>query len=124
MQITALGHAGIAVRNLAASRRFYEGVLGMRLQSEEAQRLGFRVSDSGRLLIREIDAAPAGSARSTGVHHIAFIVGNTPMQLDEAARRLAAHQVDYERVAHEEYESLYCRDPDGHLVELYYWPSW
>jgi catechol 2,3-dioxygenase-like lactoylglutathione lyase family enzyme len=51
-------------------------------------------------------------------------VGNTPRKLDEAAQHLDAHRVGYERVTHAEHESLYCRDPDGHLIELYYWPSW
>jgi glyoxylase I family protein len=122
MQITALGHAGIGVRDLQASRRFYEGVLGMSLRSTELHSLKFQVSESEQLLVREVD--PPFGAALTGVHHIAFIVGNTPARLDAAAQQLTLHRVDYERVAHEEHESLYCRDPDGHIVELYYWPSW
>jgi catechol-2,3-dioxygenase len=122
MRITALGHAGIAVRDLSASRRFYEGVLGMPIQSVQPREIRFRVSESEQLLVRASDFdAAIGKA---GVHHIAFIVGNTPRNLDEAAAHLAAHRVEFERVAHEEHESLYCRDPDGHIVELYYWPSW
>ena len=41
-----------------------------------------------------------------------------------AATHLKENGVDFEAVAHEEYESLYLRDPDGHLIELYYWPEW
>ncbi len=122
MQITGLGHAGITVRDLAASRRFYEGVLGMRLQFTGQRELKFHVSESEQLLLHE--NAAVDPARCAGVHHVAFIVGNTPARLDEAAAHLAAHRIDFERVAHEEHESLYCRDPDGHIVELYYWPSW
>ena len=122
MQITALGHAGLTVRDLRASEAFYAGVLGMKaLPNRDARKLKFQVNDREQLMLRELaDAAP----RSAGVHYIAFIVGNTPKTLDAAAEHLDAHRVDYERVAHEEHESLYCRDPDGHLVELYYWPSW
>ena len=123
MQITGLGHTGIGVRDLRASEAFYSGVLGMRtLPTAEARKLRFQVSDREQLTLRETGRAldPQGN----GVDHIAFIVGNTPTTLDAAAQQLDAHRVDYERVAHEEHESLYCRDPDGHLVELYYWPSW
>lgn len=123
MRITALGHAGIAVRNLEASRRFYEGILGMPVQSADTRGLRFQVSESEQLLVKQGDTASMLEGAS-GVHHIAFIVGNTSLGLDEAARHLTLHRVDYERVAHEEHESLYCRDPDGHVVELYYWPSW
>jgi catechol-2,3-dioxygenase len=125
MQITALGHAGIAVRDLEASREFYAGVLGIKLQANDSRRLNFQVSESEQLLIRKIDGSNSIVDRKiSGINHIAFIIGNTPLKLDEAARHLEAHRVEYERVAHQEHESLYCRDPDGHLVELYYWPSW
>ncbi len=123
MQITALGHAGIGVRDLQASAAFYAGVLGMHtLPSAEARKLSFQVSESEQLTLREV-VRPA-DPQSTGVNHLAFIVGNTPRKLDEAAQHLDAHRVGYERVTHAEHESLYCRDPDGHLIELYYWPSW
>jgi catechol 2,3-dioxygenase-like lactoylglutathione lyase family enzyme len=123
MQITGLGHAGIGVRDLQASAAFYAGILGMRtLPTAETRKLRFQVSDREQLTLRETGCAV--DPQSNGVHHIAFIVGNTPTTLDAAAQQLDAHRVDYERVAHEEHESLYCRDPDGHLVELYYWPSW
>ena len=124
MQITAIGHAGLGVRDLQASKAFYSGVLGMpTLPSAEARKLKFQVSEREQLTLREVIAESA-SPPSTGVHHIAFIVGNTPMKLNEAAQHLDAHRVSYERVVHEEHESLFCRDPDGHIVELYYWPSW
>lgn len=122
MRITGLGHAGIAVRDLEASRYFYESVLGVPLHSRGSRSLKFQVSESEQLLVREIDAPAA--ARGSGLHHIGFIVGNTPSTLEAAASHLAAHRIDFERVAHSEHESLYCRDPDGHIVELYYWPSW
>lgn len=123
MQITSLGHAGLGVRDLQASKAFYSGVLGMRaLPSREAHTLSFRVSESERLTVCEVGRAI--DPRSGGVNHVAFIVGNSPRTLDAAAEHLDAHRVSYERVTHEEHESLYCRDPDGHLVELYYWPSW
>jgi catechol 2,3-dioxygenase-like lactoylglutathione lyase family enzyme len=123
LEIVALGHAGIGVQDLQASRAFYSGVLGIRaLPTAETRKLSFQVSPSEQLTVREV-GRPA-DLQSAGIHHIAFIVGNTPTKLDEAARHLDAHRVGYERVAHEEHESLYCRDPDGHLIELYYWPSW
>ena len=122
MQITGLGHAGIAVRDLEASRHFYETILGVPLRSRESGFLRFQVSESEQLWLRETDVSV--SVRPNGVHRIGFIVGNTPSMLEAAAQQLSTHRIDYERVAHEEHESLYCRDPDGHLVELYYWPSW
>jgi catechol 2,3-dioxygenase-like lactoylglutathione lyase family enzyme len=124
MHITAIGHAGLGVRDLQASKAFYSGVLGMpTVPGVEAHRLKFQVSEREQLTLREV-IGDSANAHSTGVHHIAFIVGNTPMKLNEAAQHLDAHRVLYERVVHEEHESLFCRDPDGHLVELYYWPSW
>ena len=123
MQITGLGQAGIGVRDLQASKAFYSGVLGMRtLPAAGDRKLRFQIGESEQLTVREVGRAV--DLRASGVHHIAFIIGNTPLKLDEAAQHLDAHCIDYERVAHEEHESLYCRDPDGHLVELYYWPSW
>jgi catechol 2,3-dioxygenase-like lactoylglutathione lyase family enzyme len=123
MQITSLGHAGLGVRDLQASKAFYSGVLGMRtLPDSTGRTLRLQVSASERLTLREVGGSV--DPRAGGVDHVAFIVGNSPRTLDAAAEHLDAHRVRYERVAHEEHESLYCRDPDGHLVELYYWPSW
>ncbi|MGH8176095.1 MAG: VOC family protein [Steroidobacter sp.] len=127
MNITGLGHAAIKVRDLDVSERFYSGVLNMpvAVRWEADRELGFQVGEANRFLVRAVGAdAPAPDERTLGVHHIAFIVGNTPASLDAAAQRLDQHQIRYERTTHEEFESLYFRDPDGHLIELYYWPSW
>jgi catechol 2,3-dioxygenase-like lactoylglutathione lyase family enzyme len=127
MNITALGHAAIKVRDLSASERFYSGVLNMPIvmRFDEEDELAFGVGQSGLFMVQALGAdATAPDRRTLGMHHIAFIVGNNPQSLDAAAQRLDQHEVCYERAANEDFESLYCRDPDGHLIELYYWPSW
>lgn len=73
--------------------------------------------------VRDLDTSEAFYSGILGMHHLAFVVGNDPATLEAAARHLERHEVRYERVVHEEFESLYCRDPDGHLIELYCWPS-
>jgi catechol 2,3-dioxygenase-like lactoylglutathione lyase family enzyme len=122
MNITSFGQAGIRSRDLAASERFYAGVLNMPLLTREPAggSLAFRVGASNRFIVklRSPDEWPDET------DHIAFVIGNNPAALEAVAKRLEEHQVVYERHEHEEFESLCCRDPDGRLVELYYWPSW
>ena len=122
MNITSFGQAGIRSRDMAAAERFYSGVLNMELLTREASSgaLAFRVGESHRLIVhpRAADAWPDET------DHIAFVIGNNPAALEAVAQRLDEHQVAYERREHEEFESVCCRDPDGRLVELYYWPTW
>jgi catechol 2,3-dioxygenase-like lactoylglutathione lyase family enzyme len=53
LHITALGHAGIAVRDLQASKAFYAGVLGMRaVPTGEGRKLRFQVRASSSWFAR------------------------------------------------------------------------
>lgn len=128
MNITSLGRASLQVRDLAASERFYSRVLRMPVVSRctQGSRIGFRVGKAYELVL---EPAPhtgddERAAGSLGATQIAFVIGNNPRKLHEAAQHLSEQGVPFEQVAHAEYESLYLRDPDGHLIELYYWPEW
>ena len=123
MQITSLGRASLRVRDLEASARFYSQILRMPIvrQSPGHNQLGLRV---GRCNEFVLEAGGTASSQHSGLPDVAFVIGNNPRTLEAAATHLKENGVDFEAVAHEEYESLYLRDPDGHLIELYYWPEW
>lgn len=123
MQITALGRASLKVRDMEASARFYSQVLRMPIvgKSERLAQLRLR---AGRCDEFVLEAGGSSAAQHLGLPHIAFVIGNNPRTLQAAAEHLTENGVAFEAVAHEDYDSLYLHDPDGHLIELYYWPEW
>ena len=123
MQITALGRASLKVRDVDASARFYSQVLRMPIvrKSERHNHLGLGVGKCNEFVL---EPGGTSTADDTGLPHIAFVIGNSPRTLEAAAMHLAENGIAFETVAHEEYDSLYLKDPDGHLIELYYWPEW
>ena len=123
MQIKALGHVVLRVRNLEKSLAFYRDILGMK----EVARLrstmvffsfGNNHHDLALLQIGEMASSPA--ADSVGLYHVAFKVGDSLDALREVKNHLEHHQVPILGTTdHGVSQSLYIQDPDGIEIELY-----
>ena len=123
MQIKALGHVVLKVRNLERSLAFYRDVLGMK----EVARLrttmvffsfGNNHHDLALLQIGELATSPAQT--SVGLFHVAFKVGDSLDQLRECKKNIEQHGVPLLGTSdHTVSQSLYIQDPDGIEIELY-----
>jgi len=126
VQLQALGHVVLKVRNLQRSEDFYSGTLGMRVISRLSDpRMTFFTlentenhHDFALMELGSVAPAPAGDA--TGLAHVAFKVGSS-LEEFELARRLldeSGTPVLYE--AQRGFSrSVHVLDPDGNEVELY-----
>ena len=123
MQIKALGHVVLRVRNLEKSLAFYRDILGMK----EVARLrstmvffsfGNNHHDLALLQIGEMASSPA--ADSVGLYHVAFKVGDSLDTLRDLKKHLELHQVPILGATdHSVSQLLYIQDPDGIEIELY-----
>ncbi len=87
-------HIGIAVKNLQASIKFYEEVLGLacykieEVEDQQVKTAFFKVGDTKIELLES--TSPEGpiakhiEKRGEGIHHIAYAVDNLPAALQEA----------------------------------------
>ena len=126
MQLQALGHVVLKVRNLQRSEDFYSGTLGMRVISRISEpRMTFFTlettenhHDFALMELGSVAPAPAGDA--TGLAHVAFKVGSSLEEfglarslLDESGTTvLYEAQRGFSR-------SVHVLDPDGNEIELY-----
>jgi len=116
-----LGHIVMNVRNLAASRDFYCKALGLEVISENKEgrivflSLGQQHHD---LALIERATSPVADETHAGMIHMAWNVDDFPT-LQAAHRELLAKGIEPEPIQHNVTNSLYMRDPDGNLVELY-----
>jgi catechol 2,3-dioxygenase-like lactoylglutathione lyase family enzyme len=122
--------------DLAATARFYEGVLGLRVHFSDARLVALDASGSTVLLFFARGASRLGVTTSEGAipghdgsgpAHLAFAVDTD--DLDPWETRLAAAGVAIEsRIAWARGgRSIYFRDPEGHSVELAtpgVWPTY
>jgi methylmalonyl-CoA/ethylmalonyl-CoA epimerase len=93
MKPTHIEHIGIAVKDLQASIKFYENVLGLKcygveeVKDQEVKTAFFKIGDTKIELLETTDAdGPIGKfieKKGEGIHHIAFAVENVEASLKE-----------------------------------------
>jgi len=123
MQIKALGHVVLKVRNLERSVAFYRDILGMNEVMRYRGAMAFfsfgtNHHDLGLLQLGDQASPPLPS--SLGLYHVAFKVGDTLDELRECKAHLEKHGVQLIGMSdHGVSQSLYLTDPDGNEIELF-----
>lgn len=120
LDVDAMNHVAINVRDLDRSTAFYSTVLGLRL----VRRTGFRqVLARGKVSVHLFQApepstaAPPRNWGQLGLQHVAFSTDD--VDLEVIKDRLAQHGVHADGpVADADGRGLYLRDPDGIIIEL------
>jgi catechol 2,3-dioxygenase len=122
MAIQRTGHVAIRVRDLETAKRFYGGVLGMKLGMEiPGQGLFFRFNDYHHDLavFKARDGAEAASKNHAGIAHIALVADDFATVL-AMYQRLREHGIAVSRtIDHGATKSIYFSDPDGIEFEIY-----
>ncbi len=116
-----LGHVVMNVSDLKASIAFYTRVVGLEVVSQDTERriaflsLGEQHHDLA-LVERATGAKP--DADQPGLVHMAWRLADFA-ELQAAHAELGEAGIELEPIQHNITNSLYMRDPDGHVVELY-----
>ncbi|MHB1528532.1 MAG: VOC family protein [Acidiferrobacteraceae bacterium] len=115
-----LWHVALRVRDLEVCERFYTDVLGLTVEWRPDADNVYLHSSRDNLALHRDPAAMSGGA----LDHIGFVL-EAPGVVDEWYAYLKEHAVVIERAPKTHRDgarSLYCRDPEGHLVQLIYHP--
>ena len=119
-----IGHVVIKVRNLERSKQFFTEVLGLQLMMELPRlKIAFFASngrDHHEIACAEVgDDADRQHAKQIGLQHIAFRLRDEE-HLRAAYQELRTKHVPIDfTVDHGVTKSVYFRDPDGLLFEVY-----
>jgi catechol 2,3-dioxygenase-like lactoylglutathione lyase family enzyme len=114
-----LHHVSFAVKDLDASRRFFGDVLG--LQEIERPNFSFpgawyALGDRQLHLIVEPAAGRQAADRISRSDHMALEVGS----IDSVKQALQGASIEYGEGGNQTLgmDQVFCRDPDGHVIEL------
>ena len=123
MQIKALGHVVLKVRNLERSVAFYRDLLGMKEVARYGDAMVFFSLEQNHhdLGLLQLGAgAESPDPQSIGLYHVAFKVGDSLDELRECKAHLEQHGIAILGSSdHGVSQSLYIEDPDGIEIELY-----
>lgn len=118
-QLDRLDHVSLNVSDRPASISWYRDVLGLEQRNEPRQYdWPVFMGEFGRciaLFQAEVESPPRAK-ESTGLRHIAFLVGRE--DLDRAQEHLTAREIEFRFEDHGNALSVYVADLDGNVVEL------
>ncbi len=129
LQVTALDHLVLRVRDLDRALGFYGGVLGLPIESLEEYRAGTRPFVSARVGQQLIDLVPDATYQPETAPHLGGLV-HVCVRVAGSLERDVLPQVRARGVTVIEDTpstrlgatgyglSIYVRDPDGYVVEL------
>ncbi len=122
MRVTAIDHIVLTVRDLEATAKFYESVMGMSREEFGQGRLALKFGNQ-KINLHEYgkEFEPKAGRPTSGSEDLCFI---TDTNLDEAMSHVADQGVEIiegpikRTGARGAILSFYFRDPDGNLIEV------
>jgi metallothiol transferase len=118
-------HFSLPVTDLARSRKFYEGVLGLKVIGQSPRMVFLQTGDDFLILAKEEDVIKYDTAKSTPVHH-AFRV--KPEDFQSSIEDLRKNGVEVFNIEDRNTgvfwgPQAYFLDPDGNKLEIYAGPG-
>ena len=118
-------HFSLPVTDLDRSRRFYEGLLGMKVVEQSARMVFLQTGDDYLILAKGIESLKYDSPQSTPVHH-AFKV--KPEDFEPSIDELRKNGVEVFNIEARNQgvfwgPQAYFLDPDGNKLEIYAGPG-
>jgi catechol 2,3-dioxygenase-like lactoylglutathione lyase family enzyme len=128
LSVDAFDHIVINVRDVEAAAQWYQRVLGMKREDKERRPGSMRTSvhfGRQKINLRPVSASQqdwfTGQQVSAGSDDLCFLTKSTPQQVVEhfKACGVAIEEGPSEKQgAMGTLVSVYCRDPDGNLIEV------
>ncbi len=121
-QLESLDHVAIAVRDVAASRRWYAEVLGLERRHEETWGDVPTMMCAGSTMLALFPRTPGGDDEAyrrggkPALRHVAFRADRA--NFDRARAELARRGLEVEFQDHTIAHSIYFFDPDGYEIEI------
>jgi catechol 2,3-dioxygenase-like lactoylglutathione lyase family enzyme len=125
--LRGLRHLALRVTDLARSRNFYEGLLGMKVVWEPDSQNIYLTSGSDNLALHEIRSEEQAAFRSGNdqpLDHLGFLV-ESPSDVESMANRMAEAGVQILKPPRQHRDgsySFYMTDPDGNVIQILYEP--
>ena len=122
MKVHSLGHVVIKVRNQQRAEAFYNGLLGIPIAARYAllSATFFTLGNHHDFAVMAVgDDADDPPAKSTGLAHVAFRIGDSIEELREAKLKLESAGLNVRAYDHTVSKSIYFDDPDGNRIEFY-----
>lgn len=118
-------HFSLPVTDLDRSRKFYEGLLGMKVVEQSARMVFLRTGDNYLILARGNEPLKYETSKSTPVHH-AFRVA--PEDFEPSIQFLRSNGVEVFNIENRDTgvfwgPQAYFLDPDGNKLEIYAGPG-
>jgi catechol 2,3-dioxygenase len=121
MQIAALGHVVLRVRDQRRAEAFYHGLLGIPIAARlpRLQMTFFTLGNHHDFAVAANAHGPDAPAGAPGLVHVAFRIDGGVEALRAAKAELEGAGVSVQARDHRVSKSIYFNDPDGNGVELY-----
>ena len=123
----SLRHLALKVTDMARSRAFYEGLLGMKVVWEPDPENVYISAGADNLALHQIPTGELAGYRQEGqfLDHFGFIVAS-PLEVDQwhdAMRRAGVPIVKPPKRHRDNSVSCYVADPDGNVIQFLYEPT-
>lgn len=122
MKVRSLGHVVIKVRDKQRAEAFYNDLPGISIAARYANMSAtfFTLGNHHDFAVVAVgDDAEDSPAKSPGLLHVAFKIGDSIDELRDARVELEAAGLKVEAHDHPVTKSLYFNDPDGNRIEFY-----